>query len=68
MMKDLYEVLGVACDAEDSAIRTAYRKLALRWHPGVRAERRAAVPVSVRPQVATALRPVLTGRRVWLWQ
>lgn len=49
MMKDLYEVLGVACDAEDSAIRTAYRKLALRWHPGVRAKRRAAVPVSVRP-------------------
>ncbi len=34
-MRDLYEVLGVAPDAEDSAVRTAYRKLALRWHPGV---------------------------------
>lgn len=32
-MKDLYEVLGVAQDAEEAEIRTAYRKQALRWHP-----------------------------------
>lgn len=35
-MKDLYEVLGVAQDAEEAEIRTAYRKQALRWHPGMR--------------------------------
>lgn len=34
IMKCLYEVLGVSQDAEDGAIRTAYRKLALRFHPG----------------------------------
>lgn len=50
-MKDLYEVLGVACDAEDSTIRTAYRKAALRWHPGVLA-------VSLLPMSALA---TLTG-------
>ncbi|XP_037947449.1 dnaJ homolog subfamily C member 21-like [Teleopsis dalmanni] len=32
-MKCYYEELGVARDAIDSDIKTAYRKLALRWHP-----------------------------------
>ncbi|XP_053963051.1 dnaJ homolog subfamily C member 21 [Anastrepha ludens] len=32
-MKCYYEELGVARDATDSDIKTAYRKLALRWHP-----------------------------------
>lgn len=31
--KDYYEILGVAPDATDEEIRTAYLKLALRWHP-----------------------------------
>lgn len=32
-MKCHYEVLSVARDASDSEIKTAYRKLALQWHP-----------------------------------
>uniref|UniRef100_A0A0A1X9X6 DnaJ homolog subfamily C member 21 n=1 Tax=Zeugodacus cucurbitae TaxID=28588 RepID=A0A0A1X9X6_ZEUCU len=32
-MKCYYEELGVARDATDADIKSAYRKLALRWHP-----------------------------------
>ncbi len=31
--RDYYEVLGVARDADDNAIKSAYRKLALQYHP-----------------------------------
>lgn len=31
--KDFYKVLGVAKDADDAAIKKAYRKLARTWHP-----------------------------------
>jgi len=34
-MKDLYKTLGVAEDAEDAAIKKAYRKLAKEFHPDV---------------------------------
>jgi curved DNA-binding protein CbpA len=34
-MRCLYEVLAVARDADDAAIKTAYRRGALQWHPGV---------------------------------
>jgi molecular chaperone DnaJ len=32
-MRDFYEVLGVPRDAADDAIKSAYRKAALQWHP-----------------------------------
>merc|ERR1719326_1899172 len=31
--RDYYEVLGVEKDADAKAIKSAYRKLALKWHP-----------------------------------
>ena len=33
MARDYYEVLGVARDADDAAIKKAYRKLAMKYHP-----------------------------------
>ena len=36
--KDYYQILGVAEDADIKAIKTAYRKLALKLHPDVSAE------------------------------
>ncbi|WP_134741867.1 molecular chaperone DnaJ [Nocardioides sp. 503] len=35
MSKDLYELLGVARDADDDAIKKAYRRLARQYHPDV---------------------------------
>jgi curved DNA-binding protein len=40
--EDLYAVLGVARDADDDAIRTAYRKLARELHPDVNPDDSAA--------------------------
>jgi curved DNA-binding protein CbpA len=33
--KDLYEVLGVKRDASEKEIRSAYRRLARKYHPDV---------------------------------
>ena len=33
MSKDLYQVLGVKRDASEKEIKSAYRKLALKYHP-----------------------------------
>ena len=34
MANDYYETLGVAKDADQDAIKKAYRKLAMQFHPG----------------------------------
>lgn len=31
--RDFYEVLGVARDADDKALKSAYRKMAMQFHP-----------------------------------
>ena len=31
--RDYYSILGVGRDADDKAIKKAYRKLAMKWHP-----------------------------------
>ena len=33
MGKDYYAILGVPKDADDAALKKAYRKMALKWHP-----------------------------------
>ena len=33
MGKDYYAILGIAKDADEEAIKKAYRKAALMWHP-----------------------------------
>ena len=32
-MRDFYDILGVSKDANSDAIKKAYRKLALKYHP-----------------------------------
>jgi curved DNA-binding protein len=39
--KDYYKILGVDADADDKAIKTAYRKLARKYHPDVSDDRDA---------------------------
>ncbi|RKO96280.1 putative heat shock protein DnaJ, partial [Caulochytrium protostelioides] len=33
MGKDYYKILGVAKDADENTLKSAYKKAALKWHP-----------------------------------
>jgi curved DNA-binding protein len=39
--KDYYKILGVEPDADSKAIKTAYRKLARKYHPDMNADKGA---------------------------
>lgn len=59
--KDYYKILGVNKDASDDDIRKAYRKLALKWHPGAPPALAARRHSCAAPHVA-ARRPALEQR------
>ena len=40
--RDYYEVLGVAKDADDAAIKKAYREIAKKYHPDINPSAEAA--------------------------
>ena len=51
--RDFYKILGLRRDASDDAIKKAYRKMAMKWHPDkvclgrwLPAPRRAGAPLS----------------------
>lgn len=51
--RDYYEVLGVKRDADPKSIKSAYRKLALKWHPDKNPDDRAGAEIKFR-EVAEA--------------
>jgi hypothetical protein len=48
--EDWYKVLGVPRTAEPAVIRSAYRKLILKWHPGAGPARAQRSPCSCAPR------------------
>ena len=65
-MADPYEVLRVPRDADAAAIRKAYRKLAVKWHPDKNPENLAEARASPRPLARAPRRPLAAsgaGRR-----
>ena len=57
--QDYYERLGVARDADEEAIKKAYRKLALKWHPDRHPEGERAKAEAEFKQISEAYRTVM---------
>ena len=53
--KDYYQILGVDPDADDKAIKTAYRRLARKYHPDVSAEENAEQQFKMDPSALPAI-------------
>ncbi|KAH7884370.1 hypothetical protein F5I97DRAFT_1812805 [Phlebopus sp. FC_14] len=58
---DYYAVLGLASDASDDAIRTAYKRLALQWHPD-RHLKRKEYAAQMFIEVNTAYHALMDGK------
>ena len=55
---NFYETLGVAPDADEGAVKKAYRRLSLKYHPGASPPRRPAAHAAA--QCANAALAALT--------
>jgi len=49
----LYDVLGIERSADDDAIKKAYRKQALVWHPGEGCSSRPGIPKLTEPSLSS---------------
>ena len=55
-MKDYYEILGVSRDASEEEIKSAYRKLANKYHPDVSKDKNATEKMAEVNEAYTTLK------------
>ena len=62
--KDYYEILGVARDADAATIKSAYRKLARKYHPDLKILMKLMKFYRIKPKDSVMTAWALTGRAV----